>query len=409
MLSGGTFDGALAYDVTYYGASHTGTTIELSGAGLNDVTLDLDAETDSVSISYDIVVDGTLELTAGTLMLNGYDVEVIGGFTSEEEGWIAGDQNSDLTFTMALGSNDTVRFTDDHNMLNELNINIASGDNVNIVSDLHVEDVTLTSGGVTIYDNDLMINMSGSITGYNTDNYIRIDGTGSLLMNVDMSGPYVVFPVGTDSYSPANIQVTAGGSGMYFVNVKNEVYSEGVSGNNDALVESVVERTWRIIPTTANATANLQLEWTADAEVNGFDRTNSYISHYATDWDHVNSTAATTTGNTYQLTRSGETLLGSYAVMDEDATVSIEENDGVVFEVFPNPVTEKLNCIINIDEPVKLEVIDVNGSLVSVQAIQNTAGFPAQYSIDFSSYPAGTYFVRVTAGDRQVNHKVVKS
>lgn len=409
LLTSGNFDGALAYDVTYFGGSHSTNNIELSGAGLTDVELNLDTEMDSVRLLNDLIVDGELSLNSGTLMLNGSDVEVIGSFASAEQGWIGGNMNSDLTFSMALGTNDTLQFATGHEMLDDLTINIVSGDYVMLGSNLQVNDLNLTTGGIMIHDNDITVNNNGTVAGYDINDYVMIDGEGALRMNVVSSGPYITFPVGTeDGYSPARIQLTSGSDGIFEVNVKEDVYSEGTTGNDDSQSESVVDRTWSIVA-GSTGDADLQLEWTATSEVNGFDRSNAYISRYSSDWDTQPTSGAVTTGSgTYQLTRSTGMISGIYAVVDEDATVSVEEEEIVSFDVYPNPVQEVLTCVINIEEPVKLEVIDVAGNVVNVHALQY-ASFPLQYTLDFSGLPAGVYFVRISTNERQVNHKVIKS
>ena len=70
----------------------------------------------------------------------------------------------------------------------------------------------------------------------------------------------------------------------------------------------------------------MKLGWELAAEVNAFDRTNAYISHFDGSWDEITSSAAVTGANsTYEITRMGITTLSPFSVADEDAELIVDE------------------------------------------------------------------------------------
>ncbi len=408
--SGSAFDGSASYDVSYYGTSKT-MDIESSGAGLNSVMIDLDAASDSLNLYTDLDVAGTLNINSGGLDLSGYDLDIQGGYSAGVDGSIRGDAQSDLTVSSATQLSDTLKFYNGHDELNTLTVNVTDGSFVVVGSSLTLENLSLISGGLTLNNNNLTINSTGSITGNDVNNYIRINGTGSLVRTVAVSSPYVEFPVGNNiNYSPVSIQQSSGVSDKFSVNIKNGVWSMGASGFNSANTESVVNRTWNISRTLTSATSvNLKMEWVAAAEVNGFDRTKSYISHYTSGaWDMSTAANATLTGGgTYQITRTGITSLSPFAVVDTSAHVGIEESELSVSGVYPNPVKDQLTYSINTAQPVLVELMDITGNIIYSERLAAT-GVVTTKTLDFSTIPSGIYMIRFNTTTNQVVKRVTR-
>src|SRR6185312_16254428 len=199
------------------------------------------------------------------------------------------------------------------------------------------------SGGLMLTSGDLIIYSPGVITGYDSTKYVGTSGSGSLVMTVNVAAPYVLFPVGTSmDYSPASLQIMAGTAGMMHVNVQNGMWSNGTSGTDLSLTQSVVNRTWNIQATqTGTLNVNLQVEWKASEEVHGFDRTHAYITRFANPaWDASTIGAATSAnGSYYKMTRSNLSSFGPFAVADQNAVTGIEKvaTSNTTLGLYPNP------------------------------------------------------------------------
>jgi len=119
----------------------------------------------------------------------------------------------------------------------------------------------------------------------------------------------------------------------------------------------VVNKTWEIdagVGVTVNM--NLKLGWVAADEVNGFNRTLSYISHYMTNWDmYLSSAAVSGANNTYETTRTGITSLSPFAVVDTSALLSTENIVRTGISIYPNPTVDFIT----------LETGDVHGTYLT--------------------------------------------
>jgi hypothetical protein len=413
-MPAGSFNGTSAYGVTYNGSASTISGIELGGTGMNRLTLDMTHQTDSVEIMNDIVLSVSLNLNKGTLDMNGHNVTLSGTYSnSNMTGWFNGDANSDLTINSAIASNDTILFDSNNNWIHNLTINTGNGGYMQLGSDLWVENLTLTNGGVVIWDNDLNINSTGTITGANSDNYVMVMGDGYLNMNINNAAPYVMFPVGTDvSYSPVGIQQTSGTAGYFSIAVRNGVWSAGESGSNNAMTQSVVDRTWDVEPvsTTGTHNVNMIVQWDASMEVNGFDRTHSYISHYTGgEWDIQSTSSATTVGSMYQSQRLNITTFSPFAVVDQNSALVVNEiAQANSVQLYPNPVRDYLNCIVKISEPTSVDLINLTGEVVYSEKLNGKSGV-INHTIDFSGLPNGVYFIRYNNSTGATSYKVVKS
>lgn len=403
----GTFNGSAAYNVNYMGSSKT-SAIELTGSGLNNVMLQLTNATDSVKINAGTTIRGMLNLTKGSLHLNGKTLTLQGSFSSSANGWLqANSGSSGLVINTSGNLGDTLMFASNMNRLNSLTINTGNATNAIIGSSLFVETILLTNGGITIFNNDLTVNATGSISGASTSKYVQVNGTGSLVMNVNSPSAYVMFPIGTSTSLGAAYVQRNSGSGMIGVSTRNGVWTMGTSGNNNALTESVVNRTWDIKSmATASVDLNVKFEWTTAMEVNGFNRNQAYISHYSNaTWDvQAALSASVISAGTYQISRSNITSLSPFAVVDQNAEVGIEENRLASANMFPNPTNDKLNITVPDGNNFTVEVYDGIGTLVLSKAVtDDNAGY-----IDLSSLTGGIYFVKVSNANVQSVKRVVK-
>ncbi len=407
MTSTGIFNGSASYNVNYMGASKI-SALELTGAGLNNVMLQMTNATDSVRINANTTIKGTLNLNKGSFNLNGKTLTLQGTFSSSSNGWLqANGGGSNLVINTTGSVGDTLMFASGMNRLNNLTINTGNATNAMIGSALYLETITLTNGGITIYDNDLTVNATGSISGYSSSKYVQINGTGSLVMNVNSPAAYVMFPIGTSTSLGAAYVQRNSGSGMIGVSTRNGVWSMGTTGVDNASTESVVNRTWDVKSMgSAAIDLNLKLEWASGMEVNGFNRNQAFISHYANAvWDIQTASTASVVGTgLYQVSRSNITSLSPFAVVDKNAEVGIEENAMAAVGMYPNPTSDKLNLSVANGTNFQVDVYDAIGNLVLTKAV---TGENSRY-IDLSTLTGGIYFVKVSNAGAQSVKRVVK-
>ena len=396
MANGGTFIGTASYDVEYMGDSTTTSGEELTGTGLNDVEVNL--ASGNLILDDNTTVNGELDLMNGNVELNGNDLVLNGTLDISEANAFVGNPNSNLDLNITTTADDTIWFDDMDRSLERLTLNVTGGDIV-LGSDLHIHDeLILTSGSIILWNENLIIEQNADITGYSATRYIKsgLWNTGMLEMYVTANDPYLTFPVGSENtYSPASIQQASGStSGMFRVRPFEGVYVGGdeLSGFNSANTAPVVNRTWDVQSDVATVNMNLKLGWVATDEVNGFDRTNCYISHYTSnDWDsHTMGAAVSGPNGTYEIIRTGLSTLSPFAVAGEDSELAIEENSDLAISIYPNPATEILNIKnLTIDNQYSYQIIDVQGK--SYTAIAN-----GNNQLDVTNLIPGTYFLQMT-------------
>lgn len=403
--NGGTFVGTASYHVEYLGDSTITTGEEITGTGLNDVTVNI--QQGEVILDDDMTVGGTLELIGGKLNLNANDLVVNGSLDQDEDSPFVGDAASDLELHITLIGNDTIWFDPSDQNLERLVLDVTGG-NIVLGSKLQIKDeLTMTAGSISLMNEDLIIEENADITGYSDTRYIHTPHDGMLQMHVALSSPYVVFPVGTNSsYSPASIQGGSGAvAGNFMVKAFNGVFMNGTESNGFNAVTngaSLVNRTWLIESDASAFDMNLKLGWVATAETNGFDRTDAYISHYTGgNWDtYASGTAVSGTNNTYEITRTGITSLSPFAVADGDAELIVNEAQLLTLNLYPNPCSDALNIHYeNGTADYRFEVTDLAG--------RSYETLPAGVNqLNVSALNTGTYLLKMI--NTETNKVLVK-
>ena len=409
--TGGEFDGESAYSVTYSGSSSYISGIELSGSGLNNLVIELENGSDSVEITDTLSLSGLLNLDNGGMAMNGYDLTLNGSLSTTSGGWLSGDEDSDLTFNTTSLVNDTLWFDENNHEFGTVTINSLDGSDLMIGDDLRVEHIAMTSGGVQIWNNELWVNSTGTITGTSGTRYVNIDGSGSLVMHVQVASPHTMFPVGTDGgYSPVGIQQNAGSAGYFKVGTIDGVWSDGLVGIDYAADQSVVNRTWNISSVSGGSLDyNLITQWNEGMEVFDFDREEAFIMNYTGEgWDNLDQTSgpATTVGDMYYLERENITTSGPFAVIN-DFAVGLNEFAVTDAHLYPNPVQTVLNCIVTLDEATTVSVADVTGKVLRTEELDGIG--TVAHQVDFTNYPEGVYFVNHTNSKGTHSYRVIKS
>ncbi|MES2556312.1 MAG: T9SS type A sorting domain-containing protein [Bacteroidota bacterium] len=407
LNSGGTFDGNNSYSVTYNGNASGASGIELTGSGLNDLTIDMANQSDAVELSNHVTVDGSLNLDTGGVDMNGYDFILDGSLSTSTTGWFGGHADSDITFNTTSLLGDTVWFNSGANVFGDFMINSTDASDLVIGNDVEVDNLTMTTGGVHLRDNELRLSSTGMIIGADENRYVLINGTGSLVQNVPISGPYTMYPVGTDDgYAPFGLQQNSGTASYFKVHSHNLVWSNGTSGIDWAEDQAVVSRSWDV-ESEAGGTLNLNVlaQWQTGFEVNSFDRNDAYIMHYNGGiWDAASQapSVADPVGSMYRLERENVTTDGPFAV-GTGQDLNVNENGEITADIYPNPVQTILNSEASFDEMTTAAVVDALGNVIHTEKVIGN------HSFDFTTYPNGVYFVKYSNSKGTNSYRVVKT
>ncbi|MES2679545.1 MAG: T9SS type A sorting domain-containing protein [Bacteroidota bacterium] len=399
----GTFTGTSSYNVEYIGTSSSAGGLELSGSGLNNVTVNLTGSGAVVTLNNNVVVGGNLNMMSGQMNLNARTITLNGTLLQNMNSSFIGNPSSEVNLNLTSATGSTLYFNNStaaNNTISKLRLNVAGAGAVALGSALMIKDeLAFTSGKLLIDNGDLTIASGGTITGYNETRYVATTGTGfgRLKMNVAAGGSFVTFPVGTlANYSPAHIQqASAATSGNIMVKAMNDVLTAGYSGFSAGSMP-VVHRTWFIdAETGVTVNMNLKLGWVAAAEVNSFNRNSAMIRHYTNNaWDTYTSGAATAGANTtFELTRTGITSLSPFAVADNTAPLKVGEiSNTVAFEMFPNPAKDVIVLKVpSSSDAYKFEVIDITGKTISTNLQSGNA-----FKLNVSDLQPGCYFIKTT-------------
>ncbi len=418
-LNTGSFVGTASYNVEYMGNTSATSGPELSGVGLNNVTVNYTSNTNKVTLNNNTMIGGSLNMTKGSLSLNGKNLLLNGTISQNQNATFIGHSASELNLNLSSVTNDTLFFdnsTTANQSLSKLRLNLGGTNPVIVLgSKLTIgNELGFIKGQLELTTGDMELMPAASITGYDDTKYIVTSGTnnsGSLIMNVTAGSSYVIFPVGTSSnYSPAQIQqASAATTGTFSVKAMNNVLSGGTYGFVNSQTLKVVDRTWFIHSGVTTLNTNIKLGWMAAAEVNGFNRNNSYISHYnSSAWD-VASTASATAGanSTYELTRTGLTSLSPFAVTEAGQALKVPEVAKLTgIDVYPNPAKDMVTVkLINPTDEYKYELTDITGRTVSSVANTNTIN-----RFDVSNLSTGCYFIKITnlSDNKAVTKRFVK-
>lgn len=411
QVNGGAISLTNVYDVQYsQGSSTSG--FEMDGPGLRHLTIDV-GQANAVTFDSDIDVDGTLLLESGTMILNGNDLTVNGTVSSAGTGAIQSTENSDITFNTTSGTNGVLRFTLTGNEVDNFIINVGNNNWVSLGSDLIVHgNLEFTSGRLNADDNNVIIEQTGAVTGYDSSSYVMTNNGGTLSMHLSSGGnSFVTFPVGTaDHFMPAGIQLTSGStSAMMEVGVDEGVFSGGVSGNDWSTDSAVVNSTWFIEP-EASATgveANIRFMWSTGMEVNGFDNTNAYVGHYNnSQWEMASNVGSSPIVNgMWSLVAAGIIDFSPFAIFSEVEMSIHETASNIALDIYPNPTAERINIDFasDISGVINMEIVDAQGRVMNNYKLTGN-----ETSISVNHLPAGNYFVRFFNSDFTVVKKIVK-
>lgn len=409
IQSGATADLTTSYNVMYVGSSSTGG-VELTGSGLQMIDINV-GNSNNVTLDNDLVVTGNLSLTSGTLVLNGNNLTFnsTSSFDATANGMISSTSGSDITILAASSLTGSLMFDGTNNTVDDFTINFGnSSSEVMIGSDVMVAGtLDLQSGRINIGANDIQVMSTGSISGGSANSYIITGVNGSLSLDIAANADETFFVGTEDDFAPAVIKSNGAAYADLSVGVNADVMSQGTFGYNVDDKESVVNTTWFVENSaSANVDIDMELWWSSNMEVNSFDRTKAYVSHYVNgSWDATASAnAMTQTNGMFSIERKGVKSLSPFAVFDDNTSLSVGEvattND---VQVYPNPATDEINISYNGTATATAEVYNLAGSLVKSANVVN-----GENTISLNGLNSGIYYIRLAADGATSTHKFVK-
>lgn len=180
IAGGGNVGLSGSYNVIYTSGSANGG-LELTGTGLNDVTVNVSGG-NSVSLTSHLTVSGTLTLMSGTLVLNGNDLTITGNVSASGSGFVSSTSGSNISINATGGIAGSLNFSGGSNSVNNLSIAVGEGNEAKIEGTLTVNGtLTLTSGSLDISSSALII--SGDVSGSGS-----LSGSGSTNLTVTTTG-----------------------------------------------------------------------------------------------------------------------------------------------------------------------------------------------------------------------------
>lgn len=211
-----------------------------------------------------VVVNGNLNLNAGTLALNGNTLELAG--TVSGTGNLAANCLSTLTVSGA-GATGTLRFASGARTLGTLNLSKISAGTIQLGTNLDIcSNLNLGLGHVLLGGFNLTLLSGASSSPGSNNSYVQtLDqkspvGAGFFIREVPVGAGPQEFPVGTgSSFTPAYID-NIGFSRNFKVRAFNEVYEHGIAGTPILNLDYSVRKTWEIEPTGTGGTPNVTIK-----------------------------------------------------------------------------------------------------------------------------------------------------
>lgn len=397
IKSTGTLDLSNPHDIKFINGS-TYTYDLTSGTGLRHVEVATNAGS-TIQLGENTTINGVLRLTSGKLEIGNYSLvfAATGDLAAGGTGIVAGGTGSSITIGNTNGLSGILRFENGTNLsefvINTGNVNttIHTAGEVNILS-----KVDLQRGKLHLNGGMLSIKAGASITGVDSNRYI-ITGVGGRVEMLVFPLQHSFFPIGTTKgYTPVKVYLDSSGQqGLLRVGVQKGVRTTGLSGADMSTIQPVLPVTWVVEEVSSFSNNNYELEvwWRGTHEVNGFDRSRSYISEYRNGkWDNQTPAVANAAPDGMYLQKREAVRQPAYYALFDANTVNVSQqylsNDKV--SVYPNPANDMLYINYKGKNKRMATVSDMTGR--AIRELQIAKG---RQSINISSLQPGMYFLSV--------------
>lgn len=386
--------------------------IELAGSGLADVMVNVGSG-NSVFLSDDLSLNGTLTLSSGNLTLNNNDLTFNSSadLSASGSGKIVSSSQSSITINTMNGLSGGLKLASSSNTVSDFTINLGnSSAMVDLTGGLQVTNSLSLQSGILNAGSNSVILQSGSgaqLMGGSDTSYIITTMGGSLDIDIATNSSQM-FYIGTqNNYAPVEIKNNGSATNTIKAGVDAMVLENGTTGGLVTATQSGVNATWFIDNSvTTGADVDMTVWWATNMEVNGFDRNNAYISHYTNGgWDVNAIGAANTSGNMHSLSRVNITSFSPFAVYDNNTALAVSNvSDNSEIQVYPNPAVNNIYVdYSNTNTPVQAAIYSVSGKLVKVAMLGNTHS-----AIDVQDLSSGMYYIQLNNEDINTTKKFIK-
>lgn len=399
----GILDFTNTYDVVYRtNAAGTTTGPELSGSGLQHVTVNLPAATDELSLGDNVdIANGNLTLSTGLLNLNSNTLIFSnnGNLAATGSGMLKSAQLSSVTIANNTGLSGELTFVTGGNTLSTLTLNPTNGATTTLGSPLRITGkVEFMNGKLDLDAYKLSLITGATVSGADADKYFITSGVGVLSSDIG-SGNSFTYHIGTPAqYAPCTI--TSKNNTVY--NGLGMRIAPGVV--NLAANQPKVNATWFFESNSGTVDVDATPMWGDGMEANQFDRSKAYVSmfrvHY---WDKLPGKAATTGSNgLHSLTRTGINEFTPLSVFDNNTVdvQNIETKETIT--LYPNPVGNELH-IGNLTQAAQVTIYNTAGAVVINQHADKNNN-----TISTASLPAGIYFVQLKGEGVDASGRITK-
>lgn len=246
----------------------------------------------------------------------------------------------------------------------------------------------LSNGHITLGSYNLSI-AGGSVGTVNS--HIITNGSGNVVLTNVTAGSSHLVPVGSDasSYNPVFLVANAAHvTDNFSIQVKPGVFVNGISGS--LFTDYVVNRTWIINEAVSGGSnVNITLQWTANQELNNFQRTQCYvIRHNGTAWVSGSKSAANG-ANPYTQTMTAVTSFSPFTVRTDAIP---RPSTGI----YPNPAVKEINVVLDLpgNTTVIFNIFDATGRLM-LQTKSTVAAGLSRNVLLIDNLASGVYVLKV--------------
>lgn len=408
----GTITGSSTSGISVNGPGIVGTLMfSPSGNTLGTLTVNTTGATGSIMLGSALTVSSALNLSGGSLDLNGQNLTVGGSINPSGTGTISAGALSNITFN-GSGNSGTLTLTPGllTQTVKNLTINIGSSGSVALGSPVTVGGVlTLAQGTVSVGNYDLTIPATGSVTGGSAASYVVTTDTGSLIMTVANAGANAMYQVGTvANYAPVTVINNSTLAGSFNVTAHQGVFASGFAGPDLSAVQSVVNTSWDVSSSlVTGALVDLEMYWNTAMQVNAFDNTQAFVAHYTGGAWTTHALAAATAhgGGTFSMTLTGVTSFSPFAVFDRNTTTAITDVAAAdMMQVYPNPASDRMTIQTGTaSEKTNVEISNISGQIVGRYIL--AAG---NNTISVADLSTGSYFIKVSNSQMNAVKKFAK-
>ncbi len=151
MLSGGLLDLQKSYTVRYV-QSPIVCGVELSGSGLRNVVVDISSGS-SLSLSSDLILDGSLVIRSGTLQLNNHSLFISGNVEVNAGAALASTAFSSISISSSMTQTSVLRFSSSGSIIDKLQLSLSPASTVVLQSQLEITGSLRLQGGSFDFSN----------------------------------------------------------------------------------------------------------------------------------------------------------------------------------------------------------------------------------------------------------------